>query len=128
MLNDLRRGCALPSVTVLGIALLALLLGFGLGLDHIGFDERRRGRLSRVNLNSIAQAEAREQAAAEVTAAAALKKARGKKEQQCRPLDTVITRACWLAGRILCENEPVYFCSDVAPDEIDGIGTGNKVI
>ena len=125
MLNDLRRGCALPSVTVLGIALLALLLGFGLGLDHIGFDERR-GRLSRVNLNSIAQAEAREQVAAEVTAA--LKKARGKKEQQCRPLGTVITRACWLAGGILCENEPVYFCSDVAPDEIDCIGTGNKVI
>src|SRR5260221_10302442 len=45
MLNDLRWGFALPSVIMLGIALLPLLLGFGLGFDHIGFDERRRGRL-----------------------------------------------------------------------------------
>ena len=45
MLNDLRWGFALPSVIVLGIALLALWLGFGLGFDHIGFDKRRRRRL-----------------------------------------------------------------------------------
>src|SRR5260221_14038030 len=45
MLNDLRWGFALPSVIMLGIALLPLLLGFGLGFDHIGFDERRRGRV-----------------------------------------------------------------------------------
>ncbi len=35
MLDDLRWG----------FALLTLVLGFGLGLDHIGFDERRWGRL-----------------------------------------------------------------------------------